>query len=446
MKLAVLGTDWDLLALAEAALAAGHSIVWLGDARAEDLDAVRRLTPNLPVSADWESLLDHGLIDAVLVGRGTVTDDLKAEQLKRFVTDAVPTLVVHPATLSVLTFYELDMGRRESHAVVRHYNPLVGNSVVAELADWVRLSSGGTPRAGHPATGPAGGRVGDGRGVYDPNPPRSSPETPGRGTPMSEIGAVHQVVCQRFAADCGRDAVLRHLARDVELLRAVAGEVRRVNAVGPRATDATYASLQVQLSGAGAATVRWSIVPTPGSASRAELTLIGERGTATLRLPPDHSAFDGDKLTGAYQLETEVGGRRESHALQPWDAPRAAIDALGAALRANATDESAAASTWQDATVAMEIADAIELSLQKGRTIEVYPQQLTEQLAFRGTMAAFGCGLLLVGLFVLVVAGVLGDVLDVPLIRYWPWAMLVVLAMFLLLQVVPWLVGKKPNE
>jgi predicted dehydrogenase len=357
----------------------------------------------LTASADWESLLDHGLVDAVLVGRGAISVELSAEQLKRLVTDAVPTLVVHPATLSVLTFYELDMGRRESHALLRHYNPLIGGPIVADLAEWVRAGT-------------------------------------------SDIGAVHQVVCQRLASDCGRDAVLRHLARDVELLRAIAGEVRSVSAIGPRAADATYASLQLQLSGTGAATVRWSIVPSPGQASRVELTLIGEHGTATLRLPPDDGSYDELAQAGAPQLKIALGDKKESPPLPIWDAPRAAIDQFMAALPANATAEGESASTWQNATIAMEIVDAIELSLQKGRTIEIYPQHLTEQLAFRGTMAAFGCGLLLVGLFVLVVAGVLGDALNVPLMRYWPWALLIVLAMFLLLQVVPWLAGKRQTK
>ena len=94
--------------------------------------------------------------------------------------------------------------------------------------------------------------------------------------------------------------------------------------------------------------------------------------------------------------------------MPPFDAPSAAIDALAAALPANGTEQSEAASTWQQATAAMEIVDTIELSLQKGRTIEVHQQRLTEQLAFRGTMAAFGCGLLLVTFFALVVAGIVG--------------------------------------
>jgi predicted dehydrogenase len=404
MKLAVLGTDADLLALIEAALAAGHQIVWLGDVRPEDANAAQQLIPGLAISGDWESLLDHGLVDAVLVGRGTVVDDIKAERLKRFVADAVPTLIVHPATLSVLPFYELDMGRRGSHAIVRHFNPLVGNPALAEMSGWVKSGD-------------------------------------------SEIGLIHQVTCQRFSADCSREAVLRHLARDVELLRSVAGEVRSVGAVGPRDAvprdaDASYASLQVQLSGKASATYRWSVVPAPGAVSRVELTLVGERGTTTLRLPQDRTPSDVGRQDDTSEIQTDVGGRREARPLASWNAARVAIDALAAALPANGTAESAAASTWQVATASMEIVDAIELSLQKGRTIEVYPQRLTEQLAFRGTMAAFGCGLLFLGLLILVVAGVLGDALNIPLMHYWPWALLAVLAVFLLLQTVPWLAGK----
>ena len=204
-----------------------------------------QMLPVLAASSDWESLLDHGLVDAVLVGRGTVTDDLKAEQLKRFVADAVPTLIVHPATLSVLPFYELDMGRRESHAVVRHFNPLVGNPAVSEMASWLKT----------------------GESEIGVDPP-------------SRLPTISRPIAT--AMQC-----LRHLARDVELLRSVAGEVRSVGAVGPRVADATYASLQVQLSGTASTTFRWSVVPSPGTSSRVELTLIGERGTATLRLPPD---------------------------------------------------------------------------------------------------------------------------------------------------------------
>jgi hypothetical protein len=375
MNLALLGTDDDVLALAAAALAGGHTITWLGDVRPQDAAPLAQLVPGVTPEADWEALLGQGIAEAVVVGHGTADDALRAEQLKRLVTDAVPLLVVHPAGSSVLTYYELDMGRREIHSVLRHYNPMIGSPSAVELAAWAQSGSG-------------------------------------------EIGTVHQIVCQRFANDCGRDALLPHLARDAELLRSIAGEVRTASAVGPQPADASYASLQTQMTTAGSATVRWSATPTGAPSSHAELTLIGERGTKSIRLP----AAD-------------------------WSSARAAIEGLAAAVPANGTARSEAVSNWHHATAAMEIVDAILLSLEKGRTIEVHPQRLTHELAFRGTMSAFGCGLLVLAFLVLVAVGVLGGMetfLQQPLVSFWPWALLGLLAVFLLLQIVPWLVTKRP--
>ena len=301
----------------------------------------------------------------------------------------MPVLAVHPVGTSVLTYYELDMARHEVHGILRHYSPLMGSPAVAELAEWVQAGNG-------------------------------------------EIGVVHQIICQRYLADCGRESVIRQLARDVEVLRAVAGTVRTVSAVGPRTSDASYASLQVQMTGAGSATLRWAVTPTTENEPRASYTLVGERGMSTLELPAEHA-----------RITTNIGGESHSYSTPPFDGPRTAIDRLAAALPANGTEQSEAASTWQAATSTMEIADTIELSLQKGRTIEVHQQRLTEQLAFRGTMAAFGCGLLLLMFFGLVVAGLVGDVLGVPLKDYWPIALLAVLALFLLMQAAPWLVKRR---
>ena len=40
-------------------------------------------------------------------------------------------------------------------------------------------------------------------------------------------------------------------------------------------------------------------------------------------------------------------------------------------------------------------------------------------------------------------AGLVGDVLGVPLKDYWPIALLAVLALFLLMQALPWLVKRR---
>jgi hypothetical protein len=90
----------------------------------------------------------------------------------------------------------------------------------------------------------------------------------------------------------------------------------------------------------------------------------------------------------------------------------------------------------------MEVVDAVELSLEKGRTIDVYQQQLTERLAFRGTMAALGCGLLLVGFLAVVLVTFLGgaeEAVGHRLLPGWPLVLLAVLGVFLLMQMVPFL-------
>lgn len=389
MKLAVLGTDADVLALVAAALSAGHQVVWLGDVRPQDRDQLQSIVPRFRVSEDWESLLDHRLADAVIVGHGEAAEALRAEQLKRLAADIMPVLAVHPIGTSVLAYYELDMARHEVHGILRHYAPLADSPALAILSDWVASGSG-------------------------------------------PIGAVHQIVLQRSLDDCGRESIIRHLARDAETLRTVAGGIRSVSAVGPRAADASYASLQVQMTTPGTTTLRWAVTPAPHGVSSATLQLIGERGVAEFDLAT------GDRLT------TTIAGHTESQPLPPFDAPRAAIDSLAASLSANGTAGAEAASTWQAATAAMEVVDTIELSLQKGRTIEVHQQRLTEQLAFRGTMAAFGCGLLLVTFFVLILAGVVGDVLGLPIRQFWPIILLAVLAIFLLMQALPWIVKRRP--
>ena len=56
----------------------------------------------------------------------------------------------------------------------------------------------------------------------------------------------------------------------------------------------------------------------------------------------------------------------------------------------------------------MELTDTIEISLRCGRMIDVHRQQLTEELSFRGTMSAVGCGALLVLPALLIFAGWVG--------------------------------------
>jgi predicted dehydrogenase len=400
MKFAILGTDPDILQLAAAARSMGHEFVWLGDVRAEDAAAVRQLVADpADRASDWELLLDRRTADGILVGRGAASADLRGEQLKRLAVEGVPLLVMHPIFDSVLLYYEIDMTRREANAVIQHFNPLANHPAAPRLAEWVRV--------GHPA-----------------------------------IGTIHQLTCERPLPSGARAVVLAALARDVELLAAVAGDIRWVSAIGPATMDASFASLQTQITAANVPSLRWSVGVMGASNAGLRLTLLGERGAVTLC-----ELRDAKTAPNTWQLETAVADHHTVEPIEAFDPATATIQRLAAAIVEQNGETRAALSTWESATRAMEVVDAVELSLQKGRTIEVFQQQLTERLAFRGMMAALGCGLLLIAFLAVVAIAVLGGaegMMREKIAPAWPLLLLAVLAFFLLLQAIP-LLGRKPR-
>jgi hypothetical protein len=149
-----------------------------------------------------------------------------------------------------------------------------------------------------------------------------------------------------------------------------------------------------------------------------------------------------------WQLETTAEGATAQETLALHDAPREAVCKFSAVVEGAGSEGRAGTSTWSAATRAMEVVDAVTLSLEKGRTIDVFQQQLTERLAFRGTMAAIGCGVLLAGFAAIVLVALIGGFEGVPgqrLVPFWPLALLALLAFFLLLQIVP-LLATRPKR
>jgi hypothetical protein len=195
-------------------------------------------------------------------------------------------------------------------------------------------------------------------------------------------------------------------------LGVVAGRLNRIGAhAGAEGQEPNYAALSVQLLGPSEVPVRWSVEP-PSTNDGLALTLVFERGRTTI-------VFDSSaRLTSAKEEASPES---------------AAIEGFVAAVESG----DSTASTWTDALHAMELCDSIEISLRRGRMIDVHHQQLTEHLAFKGTMAAAGCGLLflLVPLFFFIawIAGRLG----VPIGQFAPHILLALLAVFLALQFLP---------
>lgn len=380
MKFALLGTDPDAFALAQAVARSGqHQLVWaheLGDGEA----AVRAVAPGVQVAEHWEGLLDGSLAEVVIVARA-VDQELRAEQLRKLAQAGVPLIASHPVVDSMLVYYELDMIRQENHTLLLAY----------------------TPERWHPASRQLRELV--------------------QGSGDALLGPLEQVVIERSSSARDRWPVIRHFVRDLELARPLCGDLTTVAAMastGVRSSpDATnYGSLSVQMSGPSGVLVRWSVATAEGREA-ARFTFLCAAGKAVLDAPAGEP----------WRLEIQRNAQSGSQTFESTDVPAEVLARLPAALAGEVPEEL----DWLSAARTMELADAVEHSIERGRSVDLHYETPTEHATFKGLMSGVGCFLLLAGLVVLVVATTAVHA-GVPLADYWPYLLLAVLGVFLLLQ------------
>jgi predicted dehydrogenase len=325
----------------------------------------------------WESLLDQQRVDVVVVARAA-DQDRRAEQLRKLIQVGVPVLVSHPVVDSMLVYYELDMIRRDTGSLEMPYLPARHHPAVTAL-----------------------------RGLADAN---------GSG----DLGRIEQVVMERAVPSDMPHEVVCQFARDVDLIRAVAGDMTRLGAMATDALATSYAGLGVQMSGTRGVTARWSVDPMLGSYD-AQLSVLGNAGKAIVRM-----ASPGRP----WILETRLGGAVQEQAFDGVNLAADALVRLHAALASSAVEPD-----WVDAARAVELSETISRSIAKSRTIELYYEDYTEEGTFKGTMTSVGCGLLIVGMFLLGLVAI-ADQIGLPFdyVRHWPKALVGLLGIFLLLQ------------
>src|SRR5262249_19638796 len=141
-------------------------------------------------------------VDAVLLGADKPAE--RSEQLRRLIQAQMPVVVSHPLSLSMLEAYELDMIRNETQSIVLPYLPARWHPAAAEIGEM----------------------------IADPTP--------------SPIGAVEQIIFERFMRQRERDDVLRQFSCDVDLLQFVAGDANKLHALGSTSGGSPYGSLTVQ--------------------------------------------------------------------------------------------------------------------------------------------------------------------------------------------------------
>jgi hypothetical protein len=184
-------------------------------------------------------------------------------------------------------------------------------------------------------------------------------------------------------------------ARDVDLLRAIAGEVNQLGAMGSPGVTAegdplAYNNLAVQMAGEQGRIVRWTIGHRH-ELTGGRLTISGGRASATLIMPHEETHW---------RLAITTGGESTNFQIDDWNPCEASLDELRAALDAEQS------SRWLDAARAVELAETIDRSLAKGRIIDLHEQEYSDASTFKGMMTSVGCALLM-GSLVIIVAAVL---------------------------------------
>jgi predicted dehydrogenase len=391
IRLALLGVDAQTLEIARAAIDSA-SFELVGHCEADtcpDADVAAALAsqfPRLRAIETWESLLTGQLADVVVVARSKY-EDLRAEQLRKLIQTSVPVLASQPVQDSMLVYYELDMIRRDTNSLVMPYLPERSHPAVQIVHSLVAQASN------------------------------------------SPLGAVQQVIFQRRQSSPEKRAVANQFARDVDVIRAVAGDMTRLGAMAGAQQTENYAGLGVQMTGPAGVSARWSLEPLHGEPG-ALLSVLGANGKATIEMR--HGA-------APWALELTAHGKTDRQEFPDWDPPAEALDQLASALQGGRVEPD-----WVDAARAVELAETIERSLRKSRTIDLYYEDYTEQSTFKGLMASMGCGLLIFGLLVMGAVAI-GDLMGLPAQKSWAYLLAGGMGIFLLLQLLMLVFQREPQ-
>jgi hypothetical protein len=409
MKLALIGADEDALALAAwAVVQGGHDLVAAYDSEACSRQ-LQAIVPRVALSENWEELFLESSADAVIVGRGGKEAaaranidpaERRADQLRKLVQAAVPMIVGCPACEAIVGF-EIEMIRRDTQSILVPFVPGASQPAISPLQDLVSAGE------------------------------------------QSPIGKVEQVSLEREQVDRSRGTVLVALARDVTLLRKIIGTIQTVSASGPSKTIGrdplgpkpkelpSLANLNVHFGGDEGLAARWSMGPAL-TGDIARLTIIGQRGKAIVTMP-----------RGAPWQLAVSGVTATEDSLPAHDEAAFTFKELTHAMAEARPDDDAWLAVCRD----QEAAEAVDRSLARGRTIELFNEEHTEEESFKGVMAMGGCLLLMMALGVLfiavVVEGLRLPMRTWPLWRLWPFYLLVPIVAFLLLQLLQLVVRRE---
>ena len=407
LRFALLGYDPLLDPLLAEILSAGHRLVWISAEQSSLpawLQTATLHATSLQDSSEWEGLLHGDVADLVLVGRGEQT--LREDQLRRLVQAGIGTVVAHPASIAPLFCYELDMICRDNGCYLLPYYPGADHAELHCLAELIRRSK-------IPADNLS-----------------------------NALGEIEQITFERSLENRDQQVVLDQLARDTDFLITLCGTQTKVSALGTGEGERAYAGLSVQFTGPDRIISRWSVTPGDGPPS-AKILVSGSLAVAELELSPDCKDW---KLVLHLREREETISASEPEAYSPASTLAEIVQGFQR-TQADTDANTQEQQRWFQACQSIDLLDAVQRSLVKGRTIELHFEDYSSDATFKGRMSAIGCSVLMLGLLTCmfgfvsdmfggIYMNVVGKKLP-PVSRWWPGLLLAGLLVFLLIQVLP---------
>jgi myo-inositol 2-dehydrogenase/D-chiro-inositol 1-dehydrogenase len=327
----------------------------------------------IPAPRDLEDALARRGVEAVIVGG---PPESRGEWLRRAAAEGLAIIVLHPPGPDSEAYYQVALSRDETGAAIVPYLPVRLHPGVLAIERAVATGELGTFRALSLEI--------------------SSPTAPGMSLVRGEF------------------------ARAVDVIRALVGEIDAITATGEPPGADPDSELIVHLRSAGALRAEVRIRSGPAAPARLMLT-----GSVILEIDPRHPE-------GASLVRSAGSPPAVPVDLPAWDPHEAILSVLAASMgRREARD--LPSPSLLDGTRAMELSEAANRSLRRGRTVEMYYETISEEAAFKSVMTSTGCLVFLATLLVLPIA-MAGPPLGLRWTLYIPYLIPPALILFILLQ------------
>lgn len=390
MRFALVGDHPDGLDLARAALVSGRHelILYLGPPAG--LESLRRHGATPAVRSDLEELLADPKLDAVIVA-GAPKD--RPAQLRRALQAEAHVLCVHPADASPDLAVEAAMIQADTHRVLLPILPMTLHPAVVRFGEI--LKAGPTPRLIEMEIWSAAETISAG----------AKPALPGWDVLRFLAGEIGEV----FAHAAGSEPAL-----DAPLLisgKFVSGLIYQASYL-PHQAEERWRIASITSAG------RTSLLFPHGWPGPAQLNWTDDTGTPREESWPslDPCAALVEHVEQAVQL-TQL--RKPTPGQPAGESVAKTPPALG----------------WLDEIRAAELDDAARRSARLGRSSTLDLQEASEEATFKGTMTLVGCSLIWAAVAALILAA---------WIPWLAWFILPVLAIFLTMQGLRWIIPGKP--